>query len=129
LSFLKFEEGDFDTPNAELSLVSNGAEVLMLRKDIFIKHCNDQCIENIRKIVQPYPETNEMQIKLQNYADWNQFKQTTMSDIFKNVNTNKSSTMFFNRSSSSFINQHHNHTSTTLTSSSSSFNLLSNKHK
>ncbi len=127
MSFLKFEEGDFDPPNAELSLVSNGAEVLMLRKDIFLKNCNDRCIENIRKIVQPYPETSEMQMKLQNYANWNQYKQATMSDMFKNINNSKSSNLFFNRSSS-IMNQHQNHTSTGLLSSSSS-SFLVNKQK
>jgi hypothetical protein len=122
LNFLKFEEGDFDPPKEELSLVSNGAEVLMLHKDIFLKNCNDQCIENIRKIVQPYPETNEMQMKLQNYSNWNQYKQFLISDMFKN----KSTASFLNRAPSIINN---NLASATFSSSSSSSGFLSNKHK
>ncbi|CAF0766549.1 unnamed protein product [Brachionus calyciflorus] len=85
LNILKFDETDVNLPNPQLSLVSNGSEVLMLKKDIFLKHANDKVKENIRHIFQPFATTKEMQKKLQTAADWNYFKSKHMNEIYSNL--------------------------------------------
>jgi hypothetical protein len=78
---VKFEEREIDQKNNDLSLISNGAEVLMLRKDIFLKHSNSKVAENVRKIIQPYPESSELQIKLRTFSEWNAYKKFTMAGM------------------------------------------------
>ena len=63
--------------------ISNGAEVLMLEKEIFLKHANESVKANIRKLIQPYPPTDDMQSKLQNVSDWKCWKDELMNDIYQ----------------------------------------------
>ncbi len=71
--------------NPELSLVSNGAEVLMVKKDFFLNNASQKVIDNIRRTVQPYPQTEYMQDKLQNSADWSLYKTVLLKDVYKNL--------------------------------------------
>ncbi len=41
LPLLEFDETDSDQPNPEVSLVSLGAEVIILSADLFLKYSND----------------------------------------------------------------------------------------
>ena len=89
LSLLKFDETDNDLPNPEVSVVSNGAEVIMLSMDTFLKYSDDNVKLNVRQMIQPYPSTEEMQRKLQHDVDWNYFKHKTMQQIYKNIRKEK----------------------------------------
>lgn len=57
----------------------------MLDKEIFLKYANEKVIENIRRMIQPYPQTEDMQRKLQNVADWKYYKDLTMETVYKNI--------------------------------------------
>ncbi len=85
LSLLDFNNDNIANP--ELSLVSNGAEVLMVKKDVFLNNASQKVIDNIRRTVQPYPQTEYMQNKLQNCADWSLYKNVLLKDVFKNPKT------------------------------------------
>ena len=65
--------------------ISNGAEVLMLEKEIFLKYANESVKNNIRKLIQPYPPTDDMQNKLQNSTEWKTWKNELLSDIYQNT--------------------------------------------
>ncbi len=69
--------------------ISNGAEILMLDKEYFLKHANDEVRTNIRRIIQNYPPREEMQSKLQVKADWKQYKKKTLQDLYTNINIQK----------------------------------------
>ena len=53
----------------------------MLNKDMFLKHSNDQVAIHIKKLIRPYPDTKDLQMKLQNYYEWNQFKRDTVHEL------------------------------------------------
>jgi hypothetical protein len=61
-------------PNPELTLISNGAEIVMLDKDTFLRKADTKVKDNIRKMIQPYPEAAEMQEQYQILTDWKNYK-------------------------------------------------------
>jgi hypothetical protein len=63
-----------DLPNPELTLISNGAEIVMLDKDTFLRQSDTRVKDNIRKLIQPYPEADEMQEQYQVVTDWKNYK-------------------------------------------------------
>ena len=65
--------------------MSNGAEVIMLSMETFLKFADENVKSNVRRMIQPYPSTDEMQNRLQDQVDWNYFKNKTMQQIYKNM--------------------------------------------
>lgn len=61
--------------------MSDGSEVLMLRKDIFLRYADETVKTNVRRLVQPFPESEAMQNKLQVSADWKHFKNKIMINL------------------------------------------------
>jgi hypothetical protein len=61
-------------PNPELTLLSEGAELVMLENETFLKKANRLVIDNIRKLTRSYPESNEIQEKFQREVDWTFYK-------------------------------------------------------
>lgn len=70
-------------------MVSNGAEVVMIRKDVFLRNADTRVRNNIRNLFHPYPETEAMQAKLQNKADWMHFKKNIREDVQIDNKNNK----------------------------------------
>lgn len=66
----------------QIKQVSQGAEVLMLNMEYFLRYSNDDVKDNIRQMMQVYPCTEEMQRRLQHEADWTSFKNQTLSNIY-----------------------------------------------
>ena len=100
MNFVDFDEEEeeskkTDESDEELSLISNGAEVLMLHKDVFLKYSNDSVKQSVIKLTQPYPDTSEMQLKLQHFTEWNKFKALTMNEAFRNLKRSSISTNLF----------------------------------
>ncbi len=62
--------------------MSQGAEVLMLNIEYFLRYSSDDVRDNVRSIMQVYPRTQDMQRRLQNETDWTSFKQDTLKIIF-----------------------------------------------
>ncbi len=82
LSLLKFDETDNDQPNPEVSLVSLGAEIIMLSAETFLKYSNEKIRDNVRNQIQPYPLTVDLQKKLQTHVDWSHFRTKTLKKFY-----------------------------------------------
>ena len=65
--------------------MSNGSEVVMLRKDVFLRNADTRVRNNIRRLVQPFPESDAMQQKLQNKSDWVYFKKKVMDEVVEDM--------------------------------------------
>ncbi len=76
MNIFHFDDCDIDLPNPELTLISNGAEVVMLNKDTFLKHSDTKVRDNIRRMIQPYPLAEEIQEKYQIVEDWKNYKKS-----------------------------------------------------
>lgn len=50
--------------------------------EYFLRFSNDDVRDNIRQMIQVYPRTEEMQQRLQHEADWTNFKNKTLSNIY-----------------------------------------------
>lgn len=88
LNIFHFDDADIDLPNPELTLISNGAEIVMLDKDTFLRHADTLVKDNIRKLIQPYPEVHDMQEKYQVLTDWKNYKAS--SSEVKRVSAHRS---------------------------------------
>ncbi|XP_021348294.1 uncharacterized protein LOC110447141 isoform X2 [Mizuhopecten yessoensis] len=62
------------------ALVSNGAEVVMLSKKVFLKYVNDDVRCMLRENVRAYPKETVMQDNLQRKLDWDEYKSSIISD-------------------------------------------------
>jgi hypothetical protein len=54
----------------------------MLSIEFFLRYSNEDVRDNVRRIMQVYPRTDEMQLRLQHETDWNNFKNFTLNDIY-----------------------------------------------
>ena len=68
-----------------MTLVSQGAEVLILSIEFFLRYSNDDVRDNVRSIMNTYPRTDEMQLRLQHETDWNNYKNMTLNDIYAKI--------------------------------------------
>ena len=85
LSSLQFNENEVDdTQQTSVSLVSNGAECVMLSKKFFIDHANMDTRNQLRKRVRPYPSEEALQENLQIKVDWDLYKRKLIDDMINN---------------------------------------------
>ncbi|XP_041460732.1 uncharacterized protein LOC121411908 isoform X1 [Lytechinus variegatus] len=63
-----------------LSLVSNGAECIMVKKKFFKKHCNDKTIWNIGQVFRPYPDEDTLTKDLQEKLTWKDHRDVTLKE-------------------------------------------------
>ncbi|XP_028400761.1 uncharacterized protein LOC114523886 isoform X2 [Dendronephthya gigantea] len=90
LSELDFKYNALDPGRpANVSLVSRGAECIMISKKFFIEHANALTKRWIRLNVQPYLPTEKHQQTLQEKTDWDAFKKKLVTSIV-NENTKTS---------------------------------------
>ncbi|XP_077870075.1 uncharacterized protein LOC144363027 [Saccoglossus kowalevskii] len=61
-----------------LSLVSNGAECIVISKRLFMDHASDDLITKLRLEERPYITDEEMQHNLERQLHWNGFRKTTL---------------------------------------------------
>ncbi|XP_067661263.1 cyclic nucleotide-binding domain-containing protein 2-like isoform X2 [Haliotis asinina] len=64
----------------EMSLVSRGAEVVLLSKRIFLKYATDNVRRSVQEMARRYPREAALQDKLQIQADWDLYRQHVMAD-------------------------------------------------
>ncbi|XP_013419734.1 uncharacterized protein LOC106180321 [Lingula anatina] len=69
---------DIDGSDVSLSLVSEGAECILISRQFFVKHLPDKWRKTLRSTIQPYPSEESLQQKLQNRTNWDAFKTLTM---------------------------------------------------
>ncbi|XP_071950951.1 cyclic nucleotide-binding domain-containing protein 2-like [Antedon mediterranea] len=70
-------------PQTGVSLVSRGAECVMINKEFFIKHASERVLRNIRSICNPYPSSRRLQKRLEHHAVWNEFKNEAVVSIIQ----------------------------------------------
>ena len=57
----------------------------MLSIEFFLRYSNDDVRDNVRSIMNTYPRTDEMQLRLQHETDWNNYKNMTLNDIYAKI--------------------------------------------
>ncbi|XP_052796743.1 cyclic nucleotide-binding domain-containing protein 2-like isoform X1 [Mya arenaria] len=87
LDSLRFE-GDVQRAHTSVSLVSRGAECIMLSKDFFVKHVNTAVRMRHRETVQQYPEEKIFQDNLQIKEDWTAYRKVLLNDITSRIKEN-----------------------------------------
>ncbi|XP_072029223.1 uncharacterized protein [Amphiura filiformis] len=76
-----------DQPN--LSVVSNGAECILIRKRFYLEHASDQTFGFLRRQETPYPSNAELQEKLQVYRNWNSYRNHTLKQAVYETRAHK----------------------------------------
>ncbi|XP_071501662.1 uncharacterized protein [Diadema antillarum] len=64
-----------------LSLVSNGAECIMIKKQFYLEHATEDTLSLLRKNEFPYPTEEQLQEKLQKHMNWNAYKDHTVKSV------------------------------------------------
>ncbi|XP_054763252.2 uncharacterized protein LOC129269790 [Lytechinus pictus] len=64
-----------------LSLISNGAECIMIRKSFYLEHAAEDTLSLLRKNEFPYPTEEQLQEKLQKHMNWNAYKDHTVRSV------------------------------------------------
>ncbi|XP_071960143.1 uncharacterized protein [Antedon mediterranea] len=72
-----------------LSLVSDGAECLVLSKQFFLENATDFQIHEIRVAGVPYPTDEELQVNLERHEAWNVYRNKTLNDVIDFVTLNR----------------------------------------
>ncbi|KAK6485973.1 cyclic nucleotide-binding domain-containing protein 2-like [Huso huso] len=57
-----------------MTLISEGAECILISKDFFKKYTDDAYLCKLSKVVQPYPSEQALQKQLQEYINWSAYK-------------------------------------------------------
>ncbi|XP_052796040.1 cyclic nucleotide-binding domain-containing protein 2-like isoform X2 [Mya arenaria] len=63
------------------SLVSDGAECVLINKKFFTQHLTDSLLKHLRRTIQPIPTEKSLQQKLQDQANWDAYKTMTVSNF------------------------------------------------
>ncbi|XP_033116114.1 cyclic nucleotide-binding domain-containing protein 2-like [Anneissia japonica] len=74
---------EFLHEQSSVSLVSRGAECVMINKEFFVKHASERVLRNIRSLRGPYPSSGKLQKHLEHYTVWNEFKNEAVVSIIK----------------------------------------------
>ncbi|XP_067661280.1 cyclic nucleotide-binding domain-containing protein 2-like [Haliotis asinina] len=62
------------------SLVSDGAECVLINRKFFLHHLSESTAKRMRRMIQPIPSDDSLQQKLQTKANWEAFKALTVTD-------------------------------------------------
>lgn len=66
------------------SIVSNGAECIMISKKFFFEKANEACLHNLREVETLLPPEEELQENLQDYVDWTAYRAKVYDRLVKN---------------------------------------------
>jgi len=78
LSCLLFKEKG---KGSSFSLVSEGAECILLKKNYFARHLNSDLRERLVRIVRPYPTDEVLDENMQRQVNWDAYKYLTLRNI------------------------------------------------
>ncbi|XP_001640187.3 uncharacterized protein LOC5520360 isoform X2 [Nematostella vectensis] len=68
-----------------LSLVSNGAECIMISKKFYLSHCTDAMRRRLLTTETPYPNDDALQRSLQDKVNWDAYKKKTMKSVVNSM--------------------------------------------
>jgi alkyl sulfatase BDS1-like metallo-beta-lactamase superfamily hydrolase len=80
LTSIQFDD-DVPVSETSVSLVSRGAECIMLSKQFFMRHANERVRMELRRQVRPYPTADTFQENLQIKVDWDNYRKELLKDI------------------------------------------------
>jgi len=70
-----------------LSLVSNGAECIMISKKFFLTHCSDAIKRRLLVTETPYPNDESLQKSLQDKVNWDAYRRKTLKTLIRELPT------------------------------------------
>lgn len=70
-----------------LSLVSNGAECIMISKKFFLTHCSDAMKRRLLVTETPYPNDESLQKSLQDKVNWDAYRRKTLKTLVRELPT------------------------------------------
>ncbi|XP_071961593.1 uncharacterized protein [Antedon mediterranea] len=73
---------------SKLSLVSNGAECVLISKKFFTQHCNEETMKDISEHMRPYPNDETSRRDLKEKLNWRKKRDLTMQDVVSNFRRN-----------------------------------------
>ncbi|XP_068761592.1 uncharacterized protein [Montipora capricornis] len=71
-----------------LSLVSNGAECIMISKKFFLAHCSDEIKRRLLITETPYPNDESLQKSLQDKVNWDAYRRKTLKTLIRQLPKN-----------------------------------------
>ncbi|XP_071816743.1 uncharacterized protein [Apostichopus japonicus] len=63
------------------TVVSNGAECILLSKKFYLEHANAQVMNRLRRDAQRFPGQDDLQVGLETKLEWDDFKVTHMNQL------------------------------------------------
>ncbi|XP_052212325.1 uncharacterized protein LOC127831379 isoform X1 [Dreissena polymorpha] len=69
-----------------LTLVSAGAECILLNKKFFKEHVDPNMLQKLKSQVSPYPSDQELQTNLQTRVNWLRFRKITLNNLMAERN-------------------------------------------
>ncbi|KAJ8297902.1 hypothetical protein KUTeg_024433 [Tegillarca granosa] len=84
LETIDFDDG-IERPKTVVTLVSQGAECVMMSKAFFAKHANEKVKRWIRHQIRPYPIDETFQENLQIKVDWELYKADLINDLTSRI--------------------------------------------
>ncbi|XP_057311664.1 uncharacterized protein LOC130649409 isoform X2 [Hydractinia symbiolongicarpus] len=72
-----------------LILISNGAEIFMISKKHFLKHCSQECYHELERTVPEYPTNHKLQQQLEDDMRWREFKRNEIVDVVRRCKSAK----------------------------------------
>ncbi|XP_061175978.1 uncharacterized protein LOC133184925 [Saccostrea echinata] len=71
------------------SIVSNGADVILIDQQFYLKHAPEKLLSKMRQELCPYPTDEDLQTRLQQSVDWDAYRTDTMSNTLKYLETRR----------------------------------------
>jgi len=72
-----------------LSLVSNGAECIMISKKFFMNHCSDENKRRLFVTEIPFPNDETLQKSLQDKVNWDAYRRKTLKTLVRQLPKNQ----------------------------------------
>lgn len=72
-----------------LSLVSNGAECIMISKKFFMNHCSDEIKRRLFVTEIPFPNDETLQKSLQDKVNWDAYRRKTLKTLVRQLPKNQ----------------------------------------
>ncbi|XP_067683150.1 uncharacterized protein [Haliotis asinina] len=70
-------------------VVSNGADCLLINKQLYMDHVTDDLVRKTRQQLCPYPSEEALQRSLQTSVDWSAYREITLANTLKLVKQRK----------------------------------------
>lgn len=84
LEDVELDNDPCDVQPTSVTLVSNGAELILLSKKVFLKYANEKVQLYVREHRQRYPTEDALQDNLQSEVNWRSYRKHVINDFLRN---------------------------------------------